>query len=433
MTTIETTVAWPLWRKIAFRFFFIYIILQTSPLSWIARIPGVGYVVGFYFKFIDWAVTVANAKIFHITNELVQPNGSGDTSWGWAYVCFIAGIAILGCVIWSVLDRQRANYMRLNYWLCLLARYYLAMFAFDYGILKILALQMPFPNMHQLATPLGDLLPMRLSWMFIGYSKTYQVFSGVMELMVGILLINRRTATLGVLMATAVFANVMMLNLSYDIPVKIFSMQLTFISLFLLANEGKRLFYFFVLNKPASIGHAYHFSYAKLWMRISRVVLKVGFVIVAVVMVMIDYWGYYQSVNAVPAKQPFKNGVYAITAYTVNKKEVPATLTDSIRWQDMILENGTGSIKTADTLFRQRYKRGYFAYTADTLKHLLSVTKMPGDSIIIMSLNYQLPDQNTIKLWGKMRNDSLYIELKRTNRHFQLAEKQFHWLSEHNR
>jgi hypothetical protein len=38
-----------------------------------------------------------------------------------------------------------------------------------------------------------------------------------------------------------------------------------------------------------------------------------------------------------------------------------------------------------------------------------------------------------IRLWGKIRNDSIYAELKRSNRHFQLAEKQFHWLSEYNR
>jgi hypothetical protein len=43
------------------------------------------------------------------------------------------------------------------------------------------------------------------------------------------------------------------------------------------------------------------------------------------------------------------------------------------------------------------------------------------------------PDTNTLRLWGKQQQDSLYVELKRTQRHFQLAEKQFHWLSEYNR
>ena len=60
-------------------------------------------------------------------------------------------------------------------------RYYIAFTAFLYGIDKIFLLQMPFPNQSALATPLGDLLPMRFSWFFIGYSAPYEFFAGAME------------------------------------------------------------------------------------------------------------------------------------------------------------------------------------------------------------------------------------------------------------
>ena len=43
-----------------------------------------------------------------------------------------------------------------------------------------------------------------------------------MEVFAGIFLLFRRTVTLGLLIATGVFINVMMLNLTYDIPVKYF-------------------------------------------------------------------------------------------------------------------------------------------------------------------------------------------------------------------
>jgi hypothetical protein len=49
----------------------------------------------------------------------------------------------------------------------------------------------------------------------------------------------------------------------------------------------------------------------------------------------------------------------------------------------------------------------------------------------IWNFNYVLPDTNTIELSGKRGSDILFIQLKRTRRHFQLAEKQFHWLTEH--
>lgn len=90
-------------------------------------------------------------------------------------------VASIGCVAWQLAARRRGNVEIPGFLIRNLVRYYVASVAFSYGLIKILALQMPFPNLSQLATPLGDFLPMRLSWMFIGYSTPYQVFSGVME------------------------------------------------------------------------------------------------------------------------------------------------------------------------------------------------------------------------------------------------------------
>src|SRR6201999_602261 len=170
---------------------------------------------------------------------------------------------------WSILDRKPRSYAKLNYWLVLIVRYNVILIAFTYGIIKLFALQMPEPNLHQLATPLGDFLPMRFSWMFIGYSTPYQVFSGIMEIIAGLLLLYRRTAVIGALFALAVFTNIMVLNLTYDIPVKIFSMQIVVCCLFLVANSSDRFICFFILNKPAPTCNLYRFPYTKKWHRIT--------------------------------------------------------------------------------------------------------------------------------------------------------------------
>jgi hypothetical protein len=425
--------SWSLWRKIIFRFFFIFLAFLITPWEWITDIPGVGFIVGFYDKLMDWMVDTANAKLFHVRPVLVPLNGSGDTSYGWAQLWLLLCLAFIGAFVWTVLDRKSKNYIHLNYWLCLFARYYVALCAFTYGILKIFAMQMYFPNLHEMATPLGDLLPMRFSWFFIGYSTPYQVFSGVMETIAGVLLLYRRTSTLGVLFATAVFINVATLNLSYDIPVKIFSIELVFICLFLMANESKRILCFFILNKPADACELYHFRYTKKWMRIARWVFKIGFIIIAVILPFKSDLQYYKSAHKTPAKQPIKNGMYAVTTFALNKDTLPENGVDSMRWHDLIFENGGGSILTSDTAFHHRYNRAYFGYALDSATHTLGFRKSYNDSLFMIKFRFDEPDTSTIRLWGKQRNDSLYIVLKRTNRHFQLAEKQFHWLSEYNR
>ena len=431
---------WPLWKKIVFRFFFIYLILWSKPWMWLNNIPGVYFITRYYNRFIDWIVRVANANIFHVRKVLVHTQGTSDTSWGWTQQWLFLCVAATACVVWSLVERKK-NYIKLNYWLCLIVRYYLIYVAFEYGFLKIFLQQMPFPAQSQLATPLGDFLPMRLAWMFIGYSKTYEAFAGLMEIIAGILLLFRKTATLGVLLALTIFTNVMVINLSYDVPVKIFSINIVVFCLFLLANELNRVLCFFILNKPAAVCSLYNFSYSKRWMRVTKNVLKIAFVIAVIVLPFSKYWlsKYGHHVSTTTAKpNPIKPGIYDVLVYKLNKDSLPISPTDSLRWQDVIFENGAaGSIKTADTIFRQRYRRGYFGFETNTTQHIINFRKLRTDSAmsnaIVLSMYYKTPNDSTIQLWGKKNDDSLYVLLKRSNRHFKLTEKQFHWLSDYNR
>ncbi|MGC4100343.1 hypothetical protein [Ferruginibacter sp.] len=427
---------WNFAQKILFRFFFIYFVLFTSPWDTLSAIPGVHYITDLLDNAIVWLVIQCNEHFFRVFGvKHVQQvfNGSGDTSFDWAYNYLLLVLGVIGAVVWSLIDRKRKSYRQLNYLLCLFVRYSLAIISFGYGIQKIFALQMPFPSTSQLATPLGDLLPMRLSWLFIGYSTPYQVFSGVMEVVVTALLLYRRTATMGVLIGTAVFINVMMLNLCYDIPVKLFSMNLVLLCLYLAANEYRRISCFFWLNKTAAACSVYDYPLTKKWMRITRLVIKLG-VVFLLCKSFYEALQYYHQRNTISNPKDFTPGVYDVITYVVNKDTLPPLITDSLRWKDVIIENnGSGSIHTMDTMFRKRYGRSYFNFTVDTLQPVIHFQKRAGDEADLFSLHYLRRDSNTLQLYGQRRNDSVFIELKRSARHFQLAERQFHWLSEANR
>ena len=169
-------------------------------------------------------------------------------------------------------------------------------------------------------------------------------------------------------------------------------------------------------------------------MRIGRIVLKILFVAIAAGWQLFSTMQYYNESHPVMVKQPIRDGLYAVNTFVVNHDTVAPSYTDSLRWTDVIFEQaGFGSIKTADTSFRQRYKRGYFVYTLDSTRHTVDFKKFKGDSLAIASFVYEIPDSSTLLLRGRQRTDSLCIVLKRTNRHFQLTERQFHWLSEANR
>jgi hypothetical protein len=428
--------SWPLWTRVLFRFFFIYLLLQTSPWTWLAGIPGLGFIASSHYRIEDWAVRAANARLFHVREELIAVNGSGDTSWAWAQMWLYLTVAAVGAALWSVLDRKRNAHPKLDYWLRTVLRYYIATAALSYGIIKLFVLQMPFPSQSQLSTPLGDLLPMRLSWLFIGYSTTYQFFSGAMETIAGLLLLYRRTVTLGLFAATGAFLNVVMINLSYDVPVKLFAMHLLFACLFLLALDGRRLFTFLVLNRTAPGTAMYTPTYSRPWQMWASRGLKAVLIVLILILPLQRGWTQYKANATQPVLVPFRAGIYDVTQYIVNGDTIPPLLSDTLRWRDVIFDSRTaGSVNTADSLFWRRYRRGYFRYRADTVARTVAVWKTSAalDSTFLFTMRYEVPDSTRIRLWTSIRNESLHVELVRSTRHFQLTERQFHWLSEYNR
>src|SRR4029079_14055907 len=100
-------------------------------------------------------------------------------------------------------------------------------------------------------------------------------------------------------------------------------------------------------------------------------------------------WTRYRTVNRAPTPTPFAPGVYDVRRYVVNHDTVPADGADTLRWKDVIFDNGgAGSVNTTDQLFWQRYRRGYFRFRPDLAKHTVTVWKtsfVPRDSTFLFT------------------------------------------------
>ena len=73
---------------------------------------------------------------------------------------------------------------------------------------------------------------MGLLWTFMGASESYTIFSGISEMAGGLLVTARRTTLLGALVCIGVLGNIVMLNFSYDVPVKLLSCHLFAMAMF---------------------------------------------------------------------------------------------------------------------------------------------------------------------------------------------------------
>ena len=429
-----TTYSWPVWKKFCFCFLFIYISYSIAPWYWFSELSLVSKVIGVWDKWEDQFVRYINSHVFHLWPDLVYPNGSGDTSWAWTQLCIMLCLSLILSSIWVLFFRKRTNFNKLDHWLVLFIRYSLSKALFSYGIIKLFAMQMVFPNQSQMATSLGDYLPMRFSWLFIGYSTPYQVFSGAMEVIAGLLLLWRKTATFGVLLAIAVFTNVFMLNMAYDIPVKLYSLHLLLFSILLSIHDCRRIINFFINSQSTQASTLYDYDYGSSpWLKYGRWIMKSLIIFLVTVPVINEANKYYKEFHAPIQNTIVANGHYEVMKYSKNGTQVPYSPLDTLTWKNIILEGKDGSLISKDSLFRQRYGRGYFAYTIDTIQSLINMKKRATDSLPAISLNFNILDSIHLHLSGLLKGDSIAIDLIKVNRHFPLEERQFHWLSEYNR
>lgn len=420
-------------KKTTFRFFFLYFLFTIAPWTWLKLGPGISKVIDYINAPIRWLTFEFNDWFLHVRDKLnLEGYGSGDTSYAWAEFYTIIILAFVIATFWSLFDKNEKSKV-LEYWLHNMIRYNIIFVSFWYGIVKLFALQMPFPNLSQMATPLGDLLPMRFSWMFIGYSEPYQFFSGLMECMVGMLLLYRRTIPLGLIIGFGVFLNVFVLNLCYDIPVKLYSMQIVICCLFLLIIDCRKYINFFILNKATVPTTGYNYRFTKRWQRIGRIVLKSVFICLAIGYTLYDSYNWYHEANP-PEKSIIPKGVYNIVVFKKNNTLTAIDVTDSLSWKDIIFDRkGLGSIKTADTVFNKRYGRGYFTYETNKDKNTIAFKKNYDDSVNLFTMKYKLAGKDKMVLEGQFKNDTVYYELIRNRKNFPLEERQFHWISEANR
>ena len=424
---------WPLWQKVLFRFFFIYLLLQVFARPFFEDAPVFNLIAEACHYICLVIVNAFNTYVLHFQEKLVPMERSSDSLFHWAQLILFLALAIVGTIVWSIVDRKRKSYYRASLFLVMVLRYFIAYISFMYGIIKLYGLQMPFPTLTYMATPVGDLSPIKLSWLYLGYSAPYQVFSGFLEFTVGGLLLYRRTVTLALFIGLGVYTNVLLINLGYNIPVKIFSAHLVLMILYLLARDRERLAGFFIFNRPSAPNMVYHFTPSKRT-RMLLVAVKCIFIL-AVMYLLAGPYNYKKRQVVTDSKeiQPVPYGLYDVTTFVKNGDTLPVLANDTLIWKDIIFERGNkfATVNTFDTLFKKIYNRGVFYYKADTLKSTMACFKYSQKGMLkIFNLRYKLSgNKKHVQMWVNLKTDSLYLELDKSNRKFRLTEKPFDWVT----
>ena len=137
VTAVEQE-GWNAITRVAFRFFFAYFVLYSFPFP-LNSIPGSYVIFAPYWRMWSAIVVWVGYHILLLSYPVrVFVNGSADTTTDYIQVlCFLV-LALTAAGVWSVLDRKRADYGRLYYWLRLYVRIGLGATLLWYGAIKVI-------------------------------------------------------------------------------------------------------------------------------------------------------------------------------------------------------------------------------------------------------------------------------------------------------
>ncbi|MCC5939756.1 MAG: hypothetical protein JJU34_20915 [Lunatimonas sp.] len=179
--------------------------------------------------------------------------GSGDTTYDYVQLLAKSLLSLVGAMGLLALSK-RISWLGNPFALVrVYARYFVGITLIVYGVAKFWGGQFPAASLGSLEQVHGDFSPMGLAWRFFGYSDLYKVFMGVSEIAAGALLLFRRTVVIGALLSVAVTFNIFMVNMSFDVPVKILSGHLLLFSIVILWPYLRQLVVILVCRREGQI------------------------------------------------------------------------------------------------------------------------------------------------------------------------------------
>ncbi|MFE9576011.1 DoxX family protein [Nocardia sp. NPDC006044] len=341
----EALAAGPRWNlptRIAFRFCFTYfglfclifpqfMFVYTGPLG--PKLPerAINGFLDPLSPIWEWV----GRHVFGTEVELHLDSGSGDQAIIWVFLFCILVVAAVTTALWTVLDRRRPDYRRLNAWFMLFLRLCLGGQMLFYGMAKVIPSQMPEPPLATLLTQYGDFTPAAVLWMQVGSSPVYEILLGSAEVLGGLLLFLPRTATLGAMISLVSMMQVFVLNMTFDVPVKILAGHLMLISLVLLAPQARRLANVLVLQRPSEPATQQElFGSRRLRLIAAGVPVVLGlWALIGQVQQDLEFWD-----QSGGAEKPELYGIWQVSEFTQDGQPVAPLLTDQNRWQRVVFD-----------------------------------------------------------------------------------------------
>jgi hypothetical protein len=230
----------------------------------------------------------------------------------------------------------------------------------------------------------------------------------------------RNTKLLGALLSVSVCTVIFVMNLCYDIPVKLFSGHLLLFSIFLVLLDYKKLLLFFVKGEKTHLNiESFYFESSekkRLYISIKWFIILTSFFIPA--------YGELNknSVNSANLSTIPLYGIYNIKTKILNSQIIPLIYNDTLQWKQIVIySRNNASVKFLNDSIKN------YIIDVDTTK------KKIGFQLLKDTIKYfdYTKIANAFTLTESKKGDTILQQFIRIDEaDFLLNSRGFHWINE---
>jgi uncharacterized membrane protein YphA (DoxX/SURF4 family) len=404
-------------RRLGFRFVFVFVLLVALPFPF-GNFGFGGPIAGWWDAVWTPIVPWVARHVFGVTSPFPRWGGA-ETTWYYVQIATAGMLTTLVVAIWTGLDPRGSRLRSLDQGLRVYLRVFLAAVLFSYGWSKVFPVQFPAIGPDRLSQTFGEASPNGLLWAFMGYSPAYMMFSGLGEVIAGVLLCFRRTVTLGALVGAAVMTNVVVLNFAFDVGVKLDSLFYLLSLLYLAAPDANRLVSVLVLDRPTQPRPIT--LPASAWQHRLTVVVPAILATAFFVRAEQRAWNdLHERGHRAPRRALY--GLYDVDSVVRNGVARSLVPVDSTDWTRLAIGQGRSTVRLASGAL------DFFAAAVDTSARTVRFASR-DDASRSSTWAFERPDTNRLVLRGRIDADSIELVLRRVDHtRYRLVSHPFHWV-----
>ncbi|PLK45059.1 hypothetical protein [Emticicia sp. TH156] len=311
----------------------------------------------------------------------------------WFSVGGILLLSIFLSAIWQYFDKK----VNLHEWFQTIIIFFVAHQIANFGVSKIMQIQFQLPQ-SVLERPVGELNGYWMTWTYFGYSPTFTIILGSLQIVGSVLLLFKKTRLLATFILLPMMINVCFMEHFYQIsPLAYFNaLHYTAVLFFILLQ-----YYEGLLHLLFSYKEYFYFDKKTLLLSLARLIVIGG-----------AFWHiFWLKKNDRQAKELI--GVWQVDAITMqNRSVIPENGTEGNVWSRIYFEQNNSCLFKFDSEKFNDSKDWYGHYETEPKQRRATIVFRRNNQADSLKLSYQVSG-NHLTLSGVYQRAPLVMKLSR--------------------